>query len=188
MWVAPADAAPSGVALSARWCDGLAERMSAHPNLHLFDLAAVIAEHGRKLIYDDKMWYLGSAPYSLKGTRLVARALTDRVVRTQAKRKKVLVVDLDNTLWGGVLGEDGADGIVLSRSLTGAVYRDAQLRLKEIAATGVLLAIASKNDEDPVSYTHLDVYKRQPMYVIVQNRRRVSREWRSTSTAPHSRL
>lgn len=148
--VAPADAAPSGVALSARWCEGLAERMAAHPNLHLFDLASVIAEHGRKLIYDDKMWYLGSAPYSLKGTRLVARALTDRVVRTQAKRKKVLVVDLDNTLWGGVLGEDGADGIVLSRSLTGAVYRDAQLRLKEIAATGVLLAIASKNDEDLV--------------------------------------
>ena len=110
------------------------------------------------------MWYLGSAPYSLKGTRLVARALTDRVVRTQAKRKKVLVVDLDNTLWGGVLGEDGADGIVLSRSLTGAVYRDAQLRLKEIAATGVLLAIASKNDEDPVSYTHLDVYKRQDLF------------------------
>ena len=62
-------------------------------------------------------------------------------------RKKVMVVDLDNTIWGGVVGEDGPAGLVIGPSGVGAAYRDVQRRLKELAATGVLLAAVSKNEQ-----------------------------------------
>lgn len=136
--------------LERRWAEGLADLVQAHTNVHVFDLARLIAEQGRKTIYSDKMWYMGSVPYSIKGTGLIADALVARITAASRTRKKVLVVDLDNTLWGGVLGEDGVDGIQLASNLAGAAYRDAQLRIKELADSGVLLAIASKNDEDLV--------------------------------------
>lgn len=148
--IVPADALRSEDVLARRWAEGLDSLVAAHTTVHVFDLAALVAEQGRKAIYSDKMWYMGSVPYSIKGTGVIADALAARIGRASASRKKVLIVDLDNTLWGGVLGEDGPDGIQLGRSLVGAAYRDAQVRMKELAASGILLAIASKNDEDLV--------------------------------------
>ncbi|HAT71614.1 MAG TPA: hypothetical protein DCS63_02230 [Elusimicrobia bacterium] len=65
-------------------------------------------------------------------------------------RKKCLVVDLDNTLWGGILGEDGAAGIAIGGTGAGAVYRDIQREILQYADQGILLAINSKNDEAAV--------------------------------------
>lgn len=132
------------------WESGLAELRQAQPNAHLFDLRGFIESHGRANVYADKMWYLGSVPYSAKAMGQLADVVAAAVGRLRATRKKVLVVDLDNTLWGGVLGEDGADGITLSRSLQGAIYRDTQRRIKELGESGVLLAVVSKNDEGDV--------------------------------------
>lgn len=68
----------------------------------------------------------------------------------EGKRKKCLVLDLDNTLWGGVLGEDGKEGIKLGNSYPGNAYKTFQKMLLEASKLGVLLAIASKNNEDEV--------------------------------------
>lgn len=160
--VTPADALPAGDALAARWASGLTRLVSAFDNVHLFDLARLVAEHGRSQIYSDKMWYLGSVPFNLKATTIISEALLRRITSTTTPRKKVLVVDLDNTLWGGVLGEDGMEGIILGGSLHGAAYRDAQLRIRELAQTGILLAIVSKNDEDLV----LEALREHPQMVL----------------------
>lgn len=120
-----------------------------------FDLKAVIEHEGRKSFYSEKLWYTGSIPYGIKSLKPMTAAIELLTEQISAVRKKALVLDLDNTLWGGVAGEDGANGVTLSESLIGAAYRDAQKRIKEIGKTGVLLAIASKNNpEDALAVFH----------------------------------
>jgi len=116
------------------------------PNVYLFNMKSIVEEHGRASFYSDKMWYAGGMPYSLIGIKAIVSEI-ESLLGTP-KRKKLLVVDLDNTLWGGVAGEDGLEGIELSPHKEGARFYDLQLRLAEIARTGALLAIASKNNED----------------------------------------
>lgn len=147
--------------------------LDSHPNIHLFDLRGLIEDHGRRAVYSDKMWYLGSVPFSARGMEFIAGELTASVGRLRAARKKVLVVDLDNTLWGGVLGEDGAEGIVLARALQGGIFRDTQRRIKELADFGILLAIVSKNDEADVrsvltSHPHM-VLREEDFVAILAN-------------------
>jgi FkbH-like protein len=66
------------------------------------------------------------------------------------KRKKCIVVDLDNTLWGGILGEDGLSGIKIGNTYPGNCFLDFQNHLKEATKNGIILAICSKNNEDEV--------------------------------------
>lgn len=119
-------------------------------NIIPFDLKSLIEKEGRKNFYSEKLWYTGSIPYGPKSFKPFLAALNDFIEKQNAVRKKVLILDLDNTLWGGVVGEDGAKGITLGQSLIGAAYRDAQKRIKEIAETGALLAIVSKNNIEDV--------------------------------------
>jgi len=149
-------------AFLAIWEKQLNELIQKIPNLHLFELRLLIENIGRDNFYSDKMWYLGSMPYSMKAVKLLAQSICDKLQNHSKTRKKVLVLDLDNTLWGGVLGEDGENGIQLSRSNIGAAYRDAQIWIKELARTGILLAIASKNEKDDV----LHVLEHHPMMVL----------------------
>jgi FkbH-like protein len=112
----------------------------------LLDLAGLAAEVGKERFYSAKMWYFGSLPFSRSGETLIAKEITrvERAVR--GERRKCLVLDLDNTLWGGVIGEDGVEGISISHHGMGSQYRDVQRVVKELADNGVLLAVSSKNN------------------------------------------
>lgn len=77
-------------------------------------------------------------------------------------RKKCLVLDLDNTLWGGVLGEDGIDGIKLGGDYPGKAYTYWQRALVQLAANGVILAVCSKNNETDV----LELWEKNPHMVL----------------------
>ncbi len=77
-------------------------------------------------------------------------------------RKKCIVLDLDNTLWGGVLGEDGIEGIQLGNSYPGNAYKTFQKMLFEASKHGILLAIASKNNEDDV----WDAFDKHPDMIL----------------------
>jgi FkbH-like protein len=156
------DDAPLEHAIEAFWDGLLTELCLKHANIHRFELREIIRENGAGNIYSDKMWYMGSIPYSLKSLPIFRRAVGEFLEQFRTVRKKVLVLDLDNTLWGGVIGEDGALGITLGETLLGAVYRDAQKRIKEIAERGVLLAIASKNNPDMVER----VFEKNPHMVL----------------------
>ena len=115
-------------------------------NIPVLNLSELVADLGRARFYNAKMWYFGSLPFSQQGETLLAEEIVRVADAVQGKRKKCLVLDLDNTLWGGVIGEDGLEGISLAESGLGAQYRDAQRTAKELSAQGVLLAIASKNN------------------------------------------
>lgn len=117
-------------------------------NIYLLDLADTIVEIGRKQLYSNKMWYMSSMPYSRDGLNAVSNEI-DRVLGAAfATRKKIIALDLDNTLWGGVIGEDGVDGIELSDHKEGQRYYDFQRQLLEMKNRGVVLGIVSKNNEE----------------------------------------
>lgn len=92
-----------------------------------------------------------SEPLLAAYAREAAHIVRARLGRT----RKVLVLDLDGTLWGGVLGEDGPGGIELGAGLRGEAFAEFQRVLRQLAAQGVLLAISSKNDADAVTRTLL---------------------------------
>lgn len=95
--------------------------------------------------YDERMWKLASMPWSLKGMRSIQAEIGRLSLMMKGGRKKVLALDFDNTLWAGVIGEDGIDGI--------RPYREFQEGLRGLRENGVLLVGLSKNnaaDVEPV--------------------------------------
>jgi predicted enzyme involved in methoxymalonyl-ACP biosynthesis len=125
--------------LEQHWHAGIARASARHANIYIFDVKALVEQVGRSLLYSNKRWYLGGLRFSTPGEKLIAREL-DRILDAQfVARKKCLLLDLDNTLWGGVIGEDGLNGIQLSETGEGARYRDFQLRIRELSEMGVYL-------------------------------------------------
>ena len=78
------------------------------------------------------------------------------------KRKKCLVLDLDNTLWGGVLGEEGIEGIKIGGDYPGKAFLYWQEALLELSKSGVILTVCSKNNEQDV----LDAWEKNPFMVL----------------------
>lgn len=132
------------------WYQYVQKLIENKSNLYLFDIADTIAEIGRKQFYSNKMWYMSSMPYSREGLIALTSEI-DRMLNTAFNtQKKIIVVDLDNTLWGGVVGEDGIDGIELSNHNEGQRYFDFQRQLLEMKNRGIVLAINSKNNLEDV--------------------------------------
>ncbi len=119
----------------------------ASSRTRLFDLAGAVGTVGTAAAYDDRLFYLSRCPFSEGMLRHLGQALSRAVAPLFVSPAKVAVLDLDNTLWGGIVGEDGLHGIVLSESGPGAAYGAFQEALLQLRRQGVLLCIASKNNE-----------------------------------------
>lgn len=128
-----------------QYVQGLVESKN---NVYLFDLADTIAEIGRKQFYSNKMWYMSSMPYARDGLNAVSNEIDRMLDSAFETRKKIIALDLDNTLWGGVVGEDGVEGIELSDHKEGQRYYDFQRQLLEMKNRGIVLGIVSKNNEE----------------------------------------
>jgi FkbH-like protein len=128
----------------------LGARLPSVPGAYPLDVARLATEVGLRQWHDERLWQLGRIPLGAAAQL----ALGELVARTAAAllrpAHKVLVLDLDNTLWGGVLGEDGLGGIALGEEHPGRSYKQFQRAARGYADRGVLLAIASKNNEADV--------------------------------------
>lgn len=136
--------------------DKIQEFHSNGVSAYVLPVKDAITDLGRGNFYSNKMWYVGSMPYSMKGLSALNELILRYISVTKGMHKKCIAVDLDNTLWGGVIGEDGVDGIQLSNHKEGQRYYDTQKILKKMKDQGVMLAILSKNnmeDVEPV-YKH----------------------------------
>jgi FkbH-like protein len=102
---------------------------------------------GRQQFYDSRRQHWTRQPFGEVGLRVLSEHVVAGVRALTIGPRKVLVVDLDNTLWGGVVGETGALGIELGDSPTGAAFRGFQRHLRALSRRGVLLAVCSKNNE-----------------------------------------
>lgn len=114
--------------------------------IYLLDYDAVIARHGRARWHDERRWLTTRLPF----TADACTALTSEWLRflhpLTGRVAKALITDLDNTLWGGVIGEDGLAGIKLDAEHPGAHYQALQRALFDLHQRGIILGVCSKNN------------------------------------------
>jgi len=119
-------------------------------DLEIIDIFSIALKYGHQTIYNRKNRYLFQSPFTKKGSQIVAKEIKDAIKRCEAKRKKVIVVDGDNTLWGGIVGEDGIDGVLCDENYPGIGYKRFQQLLLEIKQSGIVLALVSKNNYEDI--------------------------------------
>ncbi len=106
---------------------------------------------GRGQVREPRFWYLYQAPYQEEFLNAWSVALASAIAHRVGKSKKVLLLDCDNTIWGGVIGEDGMDGIQLDEGTwPGRAWHDFQNQVRELNRRGVILGLVSKNNEADV--------------------------------------
>ncbi len=126
------------------------EQVKNIPGIRICDFDAIQREHGLSRSFDSRQWYLYRQPFT-DSFLLTAGAVLARMVKAfRIAPKKCIVLDCDNTLWGGIIGEDGLGGIQLGDEFPGTAYRDFQRLLLYWRQQGILLALASKNNEADV--------------------------------------
>ncbi|MEM9469516.1 MAG: HAD-IIIC family phosphatase [Pseudomonadota bacterium] len=133
-------------ALLARWQESVKEIKGVKH----FNLAGLLNSHGAENAHDVRSWYLYKQPYTL-GFWKELSAQTARIIAAQTvAAKKCIVLDCDNTLWGGIIGEDGLGGIEIGQDFPGKAFADFQKYCLHLRSKGLFLAIASKNNEQDV--------------------------------------
>lgn len=141
----------AGVERARRGLDlqrGLAELASQTSDLHPIDLGAGNLHTAQAADWFDARGYFAThSVFSHAALPAVARCIARSLATLWRPRRKVLVMDLDNSLWGGVAGEDGVQGLDLESDYPGAAYVAFQRELQALRRSGVLLAMASKNNE-----------------------------------------
>lgn len=119
------------------------------PYVTFIDMDYLASVFGKYKWFSDANYYMSKQGFSFDAAGLVCYALTRLVASHIGKMKKCLALDLDNTLWGGIIGDDGLQGININPSnAVGEAYLAFQKYLKRLKERGVILAICSKNEED----------------------------------------
>jgi FkbH-like protein len=126
----------------------LMDKCAQAGNIFLIDLCGIQSRIGRNNFYDPKLYYTAKIPVSLIALPAVAANVIDVILSLAGAVKKCVVLDLDNTLWGGVIGDDGLSGIQIGELGVGYAFSEFQKWLKELKLRGVLLAVCSKNNKD----------------------------------------
>ncbi|MGD9396204.1 MAG: HAD-IIIC family phosphatase [Candidatus Thorarchaeota archaeon] len=128
----------------------------------IVDLDSISSNYGKSQVLNWNTWYRGSIPFSEDFTPILADEYLRYIRALKGKTKKCIVLDLDNTLWGGIIGEDGLEGIKLSNTSPGIEYVDFQRGLLSLYNRGVILAICSKNNYDDA----IKVFQEHPYQVL----------------------
>ena len=125
----------------------VADYAESHRRFYINDINYVSARYGLDGWHSNKDWCLYKYCCSIKAIPFLSFNLSNIIKGLLGKNKKGLVLDLDNTLWGGVVGDDGVDGIAIGpETAVGEVYLGFQEYLKELQSLGLVLAVDSKND------------------------------------------
>jgi FkbH-like protein len=139
--------------------------------VYTVDYAGLVHRAGALSWYDDRMAQYARAPIAQAALPQLALEYVKFFRALTGKTRKCLVVDLDNTLWGGILGEEGLQGIQLGPDYPGSAYLELQRAIRGLRQRGVILAVASKNnpaDVDEVFATHPHMVLRREDFSILQ--------------------
>ena len=129
---------------------GLRQCVNEFSDVYLVDLMALTARLGNAQALDERYWHIARAPLSRSALSMLAREYVKFVRALRGRTRKCLVLDCDNTLWGGVIGEDGIEGIKLGATYPGSCYDAFQREILNLKDRGVVLALCSKNNEEDV--------------------------------------
>ncbi len=125
----------------------LSEYCATLADCHVVRLSVLVQAWGARQANPGKYWHLGRIAFPAPFGQALNRRLIQTMLALNGKTARVLVLDLDNTLWGGVIGDDGMGGIRLGGDYPGSVFAEIQETLKTFRNRGVALTICSKNTE-----------------------------------------
>ena len=120
------------------------------PNIKIISINNFYEKYALKDRIDWKYYFLSKMELNPSYLNSFSEWFKNQIKSIELKRKKCIVLDLDNTLWGGVLGEDGIDGIQLGNNYPGNAFLFFQQAILELKNRGIILAVCSKNNEDDV--------------------------------------
>jgi FkbH-like protein len=130
--------------------------------VYILDYDALVARHGRSRWRDERKWLTVRMAFAGDRQADVVREWMRFLHPLAGRIAKAVAVDLDNTLWGGVIGEDGFHGIKIGREYPGAAYRNVQRALLDLRQRGILLAVCSKNNPADA----MEVLERHPEMLL----------------------
>jgi FkbH-like protein len=133
-----------------------------HEGVYLIDMDIVQSTLGYANYFDSRYWHIGKAPYTRAACKAIAQEYLKVIRALKGKNRKCLALDCDNTLWGGIIGEDGMEKISLGKTYPGSAFLEFQNAVLDLYHRGVLLAICSKNNERDV----LQVLEQHPDMVL----------------------
>lgn len=113
----------------------------------IIDFYALCKEYGTRQLMNEQNGYLFQMPFTKTAVELLSAQIQERIELFTTPRIKAIAVDADNTLWGGIVGEDGIEGIKIDNNYPGIVYTKFQQDLKTLKESGIILILLSKNDE-----------------------------------------
>ena len=137
-------------------------RARKHRSVLINDIEFLSSWVGRRYFFDEKLWGMAKTLCALEFLPDVAQNIVDITLAASGCAIKCAILDLDNTLWGGVVGDDGLDGIGLGDLDEDGAFRSFQLYLRELAARGIILAVCSKNNEAVAR----EVFQKHPAMIL----------------------
>ena len=140
----------------------LFETEKVHSNLKVIDYSEFTRNYPVTDLFDWKFYFISQMGINPKLTKDFQAWWSRKLESIALKRKKCIVLDLDNTLWGGVLGEDGISGIKIGGDYPGKAFAFYQKSLLQLSKAGVILTVCSKNNEADV----LEVWEKNPFMVL----------------------
>ena len=126
----------------------LADSLRNEPSIFIFNFDAFVAKYGDINVFDYRQFLFGDIKVSLNYIPYLAEELMGYIKADLGINRKCIVLDLDNTLWGGIVGEDGFEGIKLSPQPPGMPFIEFQRVILALNERGIILAINSRNNED----------------------------------------
>lgn len=130
------------------WQVSLERLVKENSNVRIFPYRNLIEKTGEDNAFSLKMWYMGKILHSTTMQQTLAKQMLHYASVENNTPKKVLLLDLDNTLWGGLAGEDDITPVTLSESHAGLAYKNLQRVILQMKKQGVILGIVSKNNEE----------------------------------------
>ncbi|MEI3465692.1 MAG: HAD-IIIC family phosphatase [Bacteroides fragilis] len=135
---------------------------AGHKNVKVIDITEFTRKFNTSELFDWKFYFISQMGMNPKLSKDFKAWWDKKQNSISLKRKKCLVLDLDNTLWGGVLGEEGIDGIKIGGDYPGKAFLYWQEALLDLSKSGVILTVCSKNNEQDV----LDAWDKNPFNVL----------------------
>lgn len=133
------------------------------PNLFICDIAGLQNKLGRDQMFAANVYTSTEMVLSIDALPYVASRVMDIVCAIKGQLKKCLILDLDNTVWGGVIGDDGLEGIQLGHGLgIGKAFTEFQMWVKKLKQRGIIICVASKNNEE----TAKEPFEKHPDMVL----------------------
>ncbi len=127
---------------------GLMDMSREIKSVYINDINMLQSSVGFERSYDAKLHITADMVFSLEFIPYAAKSTVDIILSLTGKAKKCLILDLDNTLWGGIIGDDGVENIQIGELGIGKAFTQLQLWAKQLKQRGIILAVCSKNDHD----------------------------------------